>query len=167
MLKPQDVFICLKLCLLENESWIYEDLAASLGMSASEVHKGLKRANQAGLVEGRTVNREALMAFLRSGVQYAFYVERGRQTVGLATGIAARPSKAAPPTDENIPVWPSKKGGSRGYALKPLYRSAPVASEKDLKLYELLALVDAIRDGKAREKSFAIEVLERLLLTKT
>jgi len=165
MLKPQDIFICLKLCLLKEQTWIYEDLANALGMSASEIHKGIKRANQAGLIDDRSVNREALIEFLRSGIQYVFYVEPGRQTMGMPTGIAARPSKSAPKADENIAVWPDKQGGSRGYALKPLYKSVPYAAAKDPKLYELLALVDAIRDGEKREKSFAVSVLERLLLS--
>jgi hypothetical protein len=37
----------------------------------------------------------------------------------------------------------------------PLYKRAPEAALKDEDLYQLLALVDAIRDGSARERELA------------
>ena len=37
-----------------------------------------------------------------------------------------------------------------------LYKSVPKAAARDFKLYELLVLVDAIRDGRAREKKIAV-----------
>ena len=39
--------------------------------------------------------------------------------------------------------------------LEPLYKSVPHAALRDPALYELLALVDAIRDGRAREGNLA------------
>jgi hypothetical protein len=44
-----------------------------------------------------------------------------------------------------------------------LYQSVPQAVANDQKLYELLALVDAIRDGRARERNLAISELTRRL----
>ena len=166
MLKPQDVFILLKLSVLDDENWTYGNLASSVHMSASEVHKGIKRANCAGLIDldDKTVNREALFAFLSSGVQYAFYPERGRITRGMPTGLAARPSNYASSNLENTAVWPDKYGNTKGYALKPLYKSVPNAAKEDPKLYNLLALTDAIRDGEPRERDFAIGVLKRELV---
>jgi len=41
-------------------------------------------------------------------------------------------------------------GDTRGIALEPLYKTAPIAALRDPVLYEFLALVDAIRDGRAR-----------------
>lgn len=52
----------------------------------------------------------------------------------------------------------------RGYALSPLYRSVPKAVERDPRLYELLALVDAVRDGRARERELAVKELSRRLV---
>ena len=37
----------------------------------------------------------------------------------------------------------------------PLYKSVPQAALRDSKLYQLLALVDAIRDGRASERKIA------------
>jgi hypothetical protein len=54
----------------------------------------------------------------------------------------------------------------RGYEFSPLYRSVPKAALKDQAIYELLTLVDAIRDGRARERELAIKLLsERLELS--
>jgi hypothetical protein len=60
-----------------------------------------------------------------------------------------------PPRDELPPVWPWREGGTRGIALEPLYRTAPAAALRDPILYGLLALVDVIRDGRARGRKIA------------
>jgi hypothetical protein len=62
--------------------------------------------------------------------------------------------------DEPPPVWPDPEGPVRGYALSPLYSSVPNACKVDSKLYELLALVDAIRDGRARERDIAVKEIQ-------
>jgi hypothetical protein len=48
----------------------------------------------------------------------------------------------------------------RGYEFSPLYGSVPQACKVDPKLYELLVLVDAIRDGRARERKIAIKEIQ-------
>jgi hypothetical protein len=53
------------------------------------------------------------------------------------------------------PVWPFEQGSKRGYAFLPLHKKAPQAALKDPELYQLLALVDALRDGSARERELA------------
>ena len=60
-------------------------------------------------------------------------------------------------------MWPYAEGKVRGYAFAPLYRTVPEAALRDPALYELLALVDAIRDGRARERSLARQALEKRL----
>ena len=64
---------------------------------------------------------------------------------------------------EAVPVWPSADGTVRGLAFSPLYRSAPQAAGRDEILYELLALVDALRAGRARERELAGKEIERRL----
>ena len=51
----------------------------------------------------------------------------------------------------------------QGYAFSPLYPSVPVVALRDASLYELLALVDAICDGRARERNLAAKELESRL----
>ncbi len=166
VLKPQDVLILLKVALLEGQEWTYPSLSRSLFMSVSEVHAALKRAEAARLVDltRKTVRKQNLTEFLVHGVKYAYPVQRGRATRGVPTGYAAPPLAAcfphslAPP-----PVWPTPDGAVRGYEFAPLYASVPQAAAQDSRLYEMLALVDAVRDGSAREAELAVVELRRRL----
>lgn len=55
------------------------------------------------------------------------------------------------------------RGTARGVALEPLYPTAPAAARADPQLYQCLALIDALRSGRARERNLAEEHLTRLL----
>lgn len=161
-LKPQDIVILLKLVSLGDRPWSYNVLAVELAMSPSEVHSGVKRAAAARLLDPqRNVPiLRALQEFLVHGVKYAFPPDRGPLTRGLPTAYAAPPlNTLIVLPDEPPPVWPAPEGKVRGYAFSPLYPSVPKAAAQDPALYELLALVDAIRDGRARERELAIKEL--------
>ena len=54
---------------------------------------------------------------------------------------------------------PYAEGSVRGVEFSPLYKNVPKAALGDSKLYELLTLVDAIRDGRARERDLAVREL--------
>jgi hypothetical protein len=60
-------------------------------------------------------------------------------------------------------VWPHPNGPVRGVGVEPLHPSVPFAAMQDAKLYELLALFDALRVGKARERGMALERLQALI----
>jgi hypothetical protein len=166
ILKPQDILILLKVLSIAGEKWSYASLARDLCMSTSEIHAGIKRSCAARLMDspqGRPI-KKALEEFLVHGVKYAFPPARGALTRGIPTGYAAPPLKdIISQPDEAPPVWPDPDGDTRGYEFSPLYKSVPAAARKDKTLYELLALVDALRDGKAREKDIAIKELKQRL----
>ena len=66
-------------------------------------------------------------------------------------------------SNDVVPVWPHPQGSVRGETFSPIFRSAPDAAMRDGELYELLALVDAIRGGRSRERALAaLELSERL-----
>lgn len=165
-LKPQDVLVLLKLALQRDARWTYTSLALELSMSPSEVHAAVRRAIHVGLLspDGRRPNRQALLEFLVHGLKYVFAPERGALTRGVPTAHAAPPlvSRIAA-GDDPPPVWPDPDGSTRGEAFGPLYRSAPRAARRDAALYECLALVDAIRGGRARERKLATELLQKKL----
>ena|SRR5215469_8324448 len=159
-LKPQDMMVALKLCIYQRKRPPISVIAADLKMSPSEVHAAIKRLQQARLLHGPEMgekpNLSAIEEFLLHGVKYAFPAEHGEVTRGLPTSFAAPPlNNEIVPSDELPPVWPWRDGETRGIALEPLYRTAPEAAVRDPVLYELLALVDAIRDGRARERKIA------------
>lgn len=166
ILKPQDVVILLKLVVLGSKPWTYQRLAVELSISQSEVHAGVRRAVAARLMNDETTtngrpNYPALREFLIHGVRYAYPPKRGGLTRGMPTGYAAAPlNKLIAPSSDPPPVWPYAEGTVRGLSLEPLYPSVPAAAARDPKLYELLALVDAMRDGRARERNFAVKEFE-------
>ena len=80
------------------------------------------------------------------------------------------PATPPPPLSEQIrqghdqpPVWPWKKGTTRGIAFHPLYPTVPEAAQRNPALGELLALFDAVRGGSAREQALALALLEERL----
>ncbi len=163
-LKPQDLMVALKLSVLGNEAWRYAGLADSLGLGQGETHAAVKRALRAGILisdRSRPVPMQRnLLEFLAHGVRYVFVPERGEIARGIPTAWAAPPLAQMMSSEEwALPVWPSSEGTVRGESFSPLYRSVPVAARKDHRLYELLALVDAIRGGRSRERKMAIELL--------
>ena len=164
MLKPQDIVILLKLVALDSAPWAYGELAKQLGMSASEVHAAIKRCLSANLAikqdQGIVPNHRNLLEFLVHGMRYVFPPERGELTRGISTAYAAEPlAQYFAGSTEPPPIWPDAEGDTRGITLKPLYKSVPFAAKNDNQLYELLALVDAIRIGRARERQLAIREL--------
>src|SRR5476649_57259 len=163
--KPQDVVVALKLCL-EGARRSYAELGQDLGMSASEVHAAVRRLGDAHLVdpETREIRREALRNFLVHGVPHAYPASPKEITRGMPTAWAAPALSGKLSVSEQIPpVWPDPEGQVQGAAVQPLYISVPGAARRDPKLYDLLALVDALRIGRARERDFAEnEIGERL-----
>jgi hypothetical protein len=166
-LKEQDVLVLLKLLVTDDSAFTYPTLARALDLSASQVHAALKRATTAGLFNHhkRTIKRKPLLEFLIHGLKYVFVADRSGITRGMPTAHAAPPllGRLAPSLDLP-PVWPSPLGSVRGEGFQPLHKSAPEAALKDPRLYQLLALVDAIRAGRARERDLAAKLLEERLM---
>lgn len=182
-LRPQDVVVVLKLLANNLNPWNYAGLGEQLGMSASHVFASVSRAEAAHLLtafnipssparKGRGIlpdliepNRANLKEFLIHGVKYAFPVERGGPTRGIPTAEAAPPLKQYFPENFPLPpVWPYAQDddrATRGIEFSPLYKNVPAAALRDPKLYQLLSLVDAIREGRAREREIAIQQLTR------
>ncbi|MBK9385474.1 MAG: hypothetical protein IPN34_11755 [Planctomycetes bacterium] len=161
-LRPQDLLLALKLAVLREVPSLAE-LGSSLGLSASQCHMALKRAATCGLVDGRSrrVRQAALLEFLVHGAKYVFPARRGPQTRGIPTAHSAPPLRESISGGEDPCVWPDPEGELRGEALHPLYKTAPLAARRDPALHELLALLDAVRAGRARERNLAVAELER------
>jgi hypothetical protein len=167
-LKPQDVMLALKLVAVGAEPWTQPGLAKALHMSAAEVNHGLKRlaACQLYLPSERRVMRANLRELLTFGLRYVFPAQLGGEASGMPTAHSAAPLASKLHVDaRDAFVWatPTKKRAVRGRSVEPLYRSAPLAAAEDPRLHELLALTDALRVGRARERNLAREELDRRL----
>jgi hypothetical protein len=163
-MRGQDIALLLKLAVQGTPQMQSKSLAESLSISPSEVSKALKRCVDADLlyISGaeKRVNRSALMEFLSHGFRYVFPPKRGSMARGVPTAAAAEPLKSRFLEDKEPPtVWPYAEGQVRGISLAPLYQGAPKAALRDPKLYSALALCDAIRSGRTRERNLAIELL--------
>lgn len=164
-LLPQDVVVLAKLVGYGGTRPSMAQVAAALSLSPSQIHLSLKRLERSRLINegGRPVLR-AVEEFLIHGVKYAFPAQRGETTRGIATAYAAPPlNEQIAAGDDLPPVWPDPNGGVRGVTLQPLHKSVPKAVKKDPALHELLALIDALREGRVRERQLAARELSARL----
>jgi hypothetical protein len=161
MLKPQDILVLLRI-VGEPATWSFQELSHDLGMSASEVHQALKRAEVSRLYDAkkRRVMKHSLLEFAVHGIPYAFPAIRQARCYGIPTAHSADPlrSKLIADLDDCL-VWPDPDGNQFGDAIEPLYRSAPKAASRNPALHRRLALVDALRVGGAREREMAAKAL--------
>ncbi len=132
-----------------------------MGLSQSEVSEAVARCIYAGLLapNGKIGMKMALLELLQYGLRYVFAQKPGPVVRGIPTSHSVSPLKEQIQSTEEY-VCPYGKGKVRGHSIVPLYPSVPEAALKDVKLYELLALVDALRVGRAREREIAIKELK-------
>lgn len=163
-MKGQDILVILKL-LVSGASTSYAELGASLGISASEAHAAVRRLSEARLYDPdiKQVNRQSLFRFLVNGVPFVFPAVIKETTRGMPTAWAAPIMQNKVVSNELPPIWSDPDGEVKGQTVKPLYRSVIFAAKQDRKLYDVLALVDVLRLGRARERKIAEDALEIIL----
>ncbi|MES2880172.1 MAG: hypothetical protein V4713_17300 [Pseudomonadota bacterium] len=104
-----------------------------------------------------------LAEFALHGAKYAFPGVRLPLAVGVPTSHSAPAFAGVFAPGSTDFVWPHPNGSVRGVGVEPLHPSVPYAAMQDAKLYEMLALFDALRVGKARERGMALERLQALI----
>lgn len=170
-LKPQDLLVLLKVAAHPTQRWTYAALGESLGMSASETHASVKRAVASGLAVAPSRGewypvRPNLLEFVLHGARYVWPATAGPVKRGVSTAFGAEPLAsqlvAAP---GEAPVWAHPEGKAKGPTISPLYRTAPQAALADPVLHRLLALLDALRTGRARERALAAKLMEAELMS--
>ena len=171
MLKPIDIYVLVALLALpasvgwsqhERTSaagtipWTQAHFAASLLLPQAAMTRSLQRLEAVGLVDRRErrVNRAGAEGLLIYGVPYLVPIRLGPPTRGVPTAHAAPPLKALV-SGEVAYVWPDEAGGTLGTSLEPLHPAVPAAARAQPRLHELLALVDALRVGRVRERTLA------------
>lgn len=163
MLLPLDIVVAVKLATLK-EAPTYAHLAHSLGISASQAHVAVGRCVESHLVhaDSKRVIKASLLEFLEHGVRYMLPGKLGPEMRGIATSFSARPLNNEISAQEVI-VWPHPEGDLRGTSLEPVYKIVPDVARKDPEFHSIMALIDAIRIGRARERSLAKSLLRELL----
>jgi len=160
-MRPHDVVILLKIAAKGKENWMMKDLAIELGISPGEVSESLNRSVYAGLISGdkKRLMKMALLEFLEHGLKYAYPQHPGALVRGVPTAYSAAPLSEQIQSNEPI-VWPYAEGVVRGQAIEPLHPNVPKICLEDKSMHALLALTDALRIGKAREKQIAMVELK-------
>ncbi len=163
-MRPHDLAILLKIAAKGDQQWYMKDLAYELGISAGEVSESLNRSAYAGLIskDKRSLNKLALFDFLTCGLPYVFPQQPGALARGIKTAHSAFPLSGKV-SGEEVFIWPYAKGDSRGQSVEPLHPNIPEACLKDSIFYEYMALADAIRIGKARERQLAVDMIKKKL----
>lgn len=162
-LKPQDIYVSLKILSLQREKWIYADLSDALLLSLSETNAAVKRAIGCGLMRpalGAEANPQpiaaAMVEFLTHGIRYVFPAQVGGLSRGVVTGFSAPGlENLVADAAESVAVWPWSKGTYRGYCLTPLFRRAPEAVLGAPRFHAYLALVDILRQSSPRGREVA------------
>ncbi|MCB0760786.1 MAG: hypothetical protein KDC12_04620 [Flavobacteriales bacterium] len=164
-MRPHDIVVLLKIICLEESHWLMKDLANELKISQSEISESINRSTIAGLIgsDKRTVNKMSLLDFLKYGLRYVFPQRPGAMVRGIGTGHSAAPLNSEILSEEQL-AWPHGHGEIRGFAVEPLHPNVPEACLLDSCLYELVALTDALRMGKAREQNIAFDMIQKRIL---
>ena len=167
MLKPIDLLVGLKI-LSSDSSLTQMELATKLCLSSSQVNSAIKTLLAAKLL---TLRHDkpfpvvvAMEEFVLSGVKYCYPAKIGELTVGMPTAHAAEPLvQEIISNGDPVPVWPYVDGKVRGVALEPLHKNVPKALTEypDPELLIFLVLIDALRIGRAREKTLAEKYLRQ------
>lgn len=172
MLKPQDILVLLKILelappLKPSTPPLQKQVAEELFISTAEISFSLRRCVACDLYDKSIgmVLVSNFLEFLIHGLRYVYPAKRLGVERGIPTAWAAKPllSKISMSKASLSPVWPHGEGTVRGEGISPLYETAPQASLRSQKFYELLVLCDALRIGRARERKIAGDELKRRL----
>lgn len=170
MIHPADILILLKVAAHEKAS--VRSIAVDLGLPPASVQKSLSRLQGSGLIVGRgrarRVNRLAARDFLIHASKWIAPASPGAFVLGIPTAYSAEPMSSKlfdggepvviPVDDEQL-----KEVAIKGRKVVPLHENVPRAVLRDPKLYKLVALVDALRMGRARDRRIAAEELTACL----
>lgn len=163
--------------LVQNFDALEPALAARRVEEPAEIYRVVRRKRVAGAASAAKAaqaqsakadnpvrpHSRQLAEFALHGAKYAFAADKTPSTIGVPTSHSA-PAFAGvfAPGSEDF-VWPHPNGTVRGVGVEPLHPSVPYAAMQDARLYEMLALFDALRVGRARERGMAIERLQALI----
>lgn len=156
-LRPMDVFVLCKIVSLEDPRTAQAELARSLLVNPAQITESLQRSATCHLFNAkrRVVVVRAFTEFLQHGIKYAFPWTKGSETRGIPTADAAPPLRHQLTQHLVPPVWASPLGTIRGVEIAPLHPTAPKVVLNDSSFYEVLALVDTMRNIRARESDLA------------
>ena len=143
----------------------FEQVAKGLLISQSTAFKSVQRLQHAGLspLEERKTNLLAFLEFVQHGLRYVCPVALGPVRQGVPTAHAGPDLAELIAFGDDAYVWPYRDGAVRGRSVEPLVPRAAELVTLAPDTYAVLALLDAVRGGRARERNLGMEALRRHL----
>lgn len=164
MLRSPDIVVLLMLLRHADGEWTIRSLAEQLHMPPAAVQRSLARLGRTPLFDAATrrVSAGASDELLAHALPFIAPASLGAPVRGMPTAWGA-PPLAGEVSGDQAPVWPDRRGKARGPSLAPLHPGVPQLARADPEMYEALALVDALRVGRARERRLALAQLRERL----
>ena len=163
VLGPTDLYVLAGALAHEEGDWTLRELAATLQVDHTLVHRALKRAENANLYRTSTkqVNLASFEELTIHAARFIAPAPLGELTRGVPAAWAAEPiaTTIRQPKSELPPVWPDPLGAVRGQALQPLHSAAVRASPNTPRLASLLSIIDSLRAGDTRVRKVAAAAL--------
>ena len=161
MLKGNDVLVLVWLAAHPGH-WTFRALGEGMRTDIAVLHRSVGRLKHARLLdEERRLNRASAEEFLVHAVPYLIPGKLGAEGRGIPTAWGVEPLRSALVHDGPSPVWASPHGTTRGPVLEPIAESVVDWVEEGPAMLQWLALVDAMRVGRARERELASNELRR------
>lgn len=162
-MKRQDVLILIWLCL-QNKKPSQKEISEKLDISRAAVSYSIDRCIGLNILDKKKyqVRKQALLEFIFYGLPYIYPATAGSIVKGIPTGASAYPLNQSFSLDPGY-VWPTENATHSGMEIEPLYPSIPAIVLDEPRLYEVCALVDAIRIGHTREKVEAYRLLKEII----
>ncbi|CAN5313572.1 hypothetical protein BH09BAC1_BH09BAC1_04440 [soil metagenome] len=164
-MRPQDIVILAKVILMGEKEWLNKELSEQLYISPGEISESLNRSRAAKLIDPnkKRVNRHSFYEFISHGLSYVFPAELGTLQRGIGTAHSHTFMQDSFESTTAY-VWPDYEGAIMGLAVEPLYNNQTKAIKADPSLYKMLALIDSLRIGKAREIEIAAKELHKMII---
>jgi len=166
MLRPPDSVVLLALLRQGEDAWTIRSLAERLHMPLAAVQRSLARLSETPAFDGAS-RRASVCAsdeLIAHALPFVAPASLGAPTRGISTAWGAAPLVEEVAGGDDAPVWPDRHGSARGRALAPLHACVLELAREDREMYEALALLDALRVGRARERKLALGHLRDRLL---
>lgn len=174
VLHPLDIVLLTALLTLdEPERATFSKLAGHLQSSTSTIHRAMTRLDTAGVAR-RTrkgsltpgdyvIDRNATHEVMVHAVRYFMPATLGLPHTGIATAHAG-PDLATRIRASEPYVWPTPEGNDYGPTVEPLDPCVPTLALRHSLFYRLMALIDACRVGRVRERTLADAMVRDLLM---
>lgn len=175
MLQPQDIgllnYLLWQGILKPTNKYDRNDIMSQCCMGEQHIQESLERLFAGHLVSrvtGHVHVASAKDVFLAIPSIYPGQVTQ-ETTSGLATaGDAPKIKNELRLIDGTPLVWqynllPEAPQRVVGIAVEPLFQQAPTTARRNEHLYFMLAVIDCLRYGKAREKEYGVGAINRVL----